>query len=383
MCLIVAVMIPGCSATPVNPDPEQLTSRRKTSWDHFGTLCSVVVFDDFTSAANNVRFESVWQDIYTMFTELERTISVGVPGSDIYRFNNARSGESVSISSLTAEIVREAMKMYFLSDGAYNPAVMPLVDLWGFSPRFSLSASGGEAMPYDRVRNRDGSFDLPDQRYVDAFVSLSDLSEVLLEGSSTEGYYLHKATADVEVDGRTYSLQIDLGGIGKGYAAEVGAEMLRQAGYEYGFVSVGMSSMQMLKRNVADTGAPDVEMWAVHVANPDDPQERFLTGFGKDTGVSTSGTYFARYYVEGREYSHIIDLSTGEPTTSDVVAVTIIGGNAGYIDALTTALCVMGSEKAVQFMDDHLQDYQVVLIVRRGDTLVLVTNMPDKNYILY
>ena len=376
-------MISGCIAPPVNPGPEQLTSRRKTSWDHFGTLCTAVVFDDFTSPAANAHFESVWQTIYDMFSELERTISVGVPGSDIHRFNNARSGDSVQISDLTAEIFREACAIYEASGGAYNPAVMPLVDLWAFSPRFSLSSSGGEAMPYDRVRNEDGSFPLPDQRYVDAFKILADFSGAVLEGNSVDGYSLHKNVSDIEVDGLLYSLQIDLGGIGKGYAARVGADMLKEAGYDYGFVSVGMSSMHVMKRNIADAGAPGGQMWAVHVANPDDPQERFLTAFGKDTGVSTSGTYFARYYVGGREYSHIIDPVSGEPTISDVVSATIIGGSASYIDALTTALCVMGSERAVEFMHTHLQDYQVVLIVRSRDGLELVTNIEEQDYILY
>lgn len=382
VCLAVVVVATGCGPR-ANPGPESLSSRRKTSWDHFGTMCSVVVYDDFTAPSAVLRFESAWQEVYDMFSELERTISVAITGSDIHRFNSARYGDAVPISELTAVIVKEAMDMFELTRGAYNPAVMLLVDLWGFSPRFSRAASPGEILSYDRTRNPDGSFPLPHPDYVAAFRQLSDFSGVVLSGDGVNGYYLHKKLPDVEVNGITYSLQIDLGGIGKGYAAKAAEGILRRNGYEHGFVSVGLSSLQLLKRDVSDPGAPEPKMWAVNVANPDNPQERFVTGFGRDAGVSTSGTYFARYYLEGREYSHIIDPYTGEPSEMDVASATIIGGNASYIDALTTALCVMGSERAAEFMNDHLGEYQVILVVRNGDALELVTNIPKGNYIAY
>lgn len=360
---------------------DKLSSKRKTSFDHFNTLCSILAYDDFTAAAAQERFEAAWQEVGAMLSRVENTLSVNIPDSDIYNFNEARSGESVEVSPITAEIVAEAIEMYNYTGGAYNPAVANLVDLWGFSPRFLNREA--KHMPYDRPRNENGSFDLPDSRYVEAFQALSDFSAVQLTRSGTGGYLLTKNAKDIEVDGVLYSLKIDLGGIAKGYAADKAAEIMRKNGYEYGFASIGLSSMKLLKRDVSDKEAKGDNMWSINISNPDDPSLRYMTGFGKDAGVSVSGTYDLRYFINGREYSHIIDPATGEPTASSIVSVSLWGGKASTDDALSTALCVMGREKATAFMNTYLKDYQVAFIAKTGGQLELVTNIPPEEYILY
>jgi thiamine biosynthesis lipoprotein len=364
-----------------NLNLEKLTSKRKTSYNHFNTICFAVVFDDFNSNSALARFENTWQEIDAMLTLLERKLSVNIVGSDIYKFNESKCGERVAISNLTGEIVSKAFEMYELTEGAYNPAVSNLVDLWGFSPRFLNNED--KKMPYDRQRNEKGSFDLPDKRYIEAFKALSDFSSVKLTRNESGGYYLTKNAKDIEVDGVLYSQKIDLGGIAKGYGADKATEILKKNGYEYGYVNLGLSSMSLLKRNVSDKGAPNDNMWSINMANPYNLSENYLTGFGKDAGVSTSGTYEVQYSINGREYSHIIDPNTGEPTKSDILSVSIWGGEASNADALTTALCVMGKEKAVEFMNTHLKDYRVAFIIRNGANLELVTNMTDGEYLLY
>lgn len=370
----------GCGIPLLKKDPKYLDSKRKTSFDYFGTVCFAVVYDDFGSKTAASRFETAWQEIKEMLAGLENSVSVDKPGSDIYRFNEAKNGESVAISPATAEIMAEAIKIYEFTGGAFNPAVANLVDLWGFSPRFRKDTD--KEMPYDRPRNEDGSFALPDRRYIDAFKRLSDFSEVKLGGDKKGGYTLTKTAKDIVIDGTTYSLKIDFGGIAKGYGADKAAAILKKHGYEYGYVNLGLSSMQLLKRNVSDEGAPSDNMWAVSVSNPNNKTKNYIDVFGKNTGVSTSGTYDVHYFVKGREYSHIIDARSGEPTESDIVSVTILGPNGAYDDALTTALCVMGEDKARDFMNTSLKDYSVAMIVRKGTELELVTNITSGGYSL-
>ncbi len=364
----------------VKINPKVLSSKRKTSYDHFNTVCFAVVFDDFSSTSARARFEQAWQEIDEMLTVLESKVSVNLVDSDIYRFNEAKHGESIAISTVTAEIVARAIDMYALTAGAYNPAVANLVDLWGFSPRFHNREA--KTVPYDRPRNEDGSFDIPDQRYIEAFKALADFSGVALNRNENGGYTLTKKVKDIELDGVLYSLRIDLGGIAKGYGADQAVEILKRHGYQYGLVNLGLSSMKLLERDVSDKDAPGENMWSISISDPDNPTENYLTGFGKNAGVSTSGTYEVQYTVGGREYSHIIDPSTGEPTQSDVVSATLWGGEAGNADALSTALCVMGKEKAIAFMDAYLKDYNVAMLVRNGGKLELVTNMAEGEYVL-
>jgi thiamine biosynthesis lipoprotein len=138
--------------------------------------------------------------------------------------------------------------------------------------------------------------------------------------------------------------------------------------------------MQLLERNVSDSGAPGTHMWAVSVSNPDDSAKLYMSTFAKDIGVSTSGTYDFRYSIGGREYSHIIDPGTGEPTRSEVASVTVLGKDAERADALSTALCTMDKTRARDFMDKTLKGYRVAMVVRGENGFELVTNMAPGDY---
>jgi len=194
----------GCNIPLLKKDPKSLDSKRKTRFDFFRTVCFAVVYDDFGSKAAASRFETTWQEIHTMLAELENSVSVDKPGSDIYRFNEAKYGESVTISPATAEIVAEAIKIFQFTGGAFNPAVANLVDLWGFSPR--LRKGSDKKAPYDRPQNEDGSFALPDKRYVAAFRRRSDFPAVELGRNRKSGFTLMKKARDIEIDGASYSL---------------------------------------------------------------------------------------------------------------------------------------------------------------------------------
>jgi thiamine biosynthesis lipoprotein len=373
----IVILFAGCSKT--DKDPSKLESKRKTSAQYFGTVSFAAVYDNFKDDRAAKRFEAAWAEITSMFADLEAAVSFDKPGSDIRAFNEARAGERVPVRSSTAEIITLAKKAYELTDGAFNPAVANLVDLWGFSPRFRNGT--GQSMPYDRPRRDDGSFYRPDKKYIDAFRRLSDFSAVKLEGNEKEGYFLRKGAENEKINGTTYSLKIDLGGIAKGYVAQKASEILRAHGYEYGYVNLGFSSIGLLKRTVSDKGAAAPNMWAVSVSNPDDKTMEFLSVYGKDIGVSTSGTYDVRYRVGDREYSHIIDGNTGEPTSSDVLSATVLCPDAGMADALSTALCVMGRAGAEAFMAEHGEGYRIALVVREGDKgLKLITNISGDGY---
>lgn len=375
------LFLSGCPAARTGPDPRKLESRRKTSFQYFGTVCFASVYDDFSSDSSRNRFEEAWQEITDMLARLEASASLDKAGSDLRRFNDARGGERVPVSATTADIIALARRLYEETGGAFNPAVANLVDLWGFSPRFRNKSD--LRMPYDRPSDEEGGFGLPDPRYVEAFRRLSDFSLVRLGGSAEEGYFLTKEASDIAIDGVPYSLKIDLGGIAKGYGADKAAAILEAFGYEYGYVNLGLSSMRLLKRNVSDEGAPGRNMWAVHISDPEDSAKDFLSLYGKDTGLSTSGTYDLSYSREGREYSHIIDGNTGEPTRSDILSVTVLGPDAASDDALSTALCVMGSEKAEDFMNTRMKGFKAAMIVRReSGRLDLVTNMKKGEYAL-
>ncbi len=383
--LLLTVLLLVGFAPHSDESPDTLQSKRRLSMDHFGTVSRAVVYDDFDSLQAVGHFNEAWDAIRAELTHLESTLSVDAADSDIARFNEAEYGDTIAVQPVTAKLIAVAQEVHEQTGGAYNPAVKHLVDLWGFSPR-TRSSDFSPQKPYDRTRNPDGSFDLPDERYIDAFRQLADFSGVILEGSEEDGYMLTKAVPCIELDGVRYSLSLDMGGIAKGYAAERGGAVLEEHGYSGGLMDVGSSSLQLLKRHVSVDGAPEEHMWGVRVGDPDGPSELYATAFASNAAVATSGTYLRRYTVDGREYSHIIDPRTGEPTTSSIVSVTMIGEDAAYIDAVSTALVVLPQEEAIALMEQELADWDVLMLARPsadGEPYRLITNMHPDEYIVH
>lgn len=291
--------------------------------------------------------------------------------SDIYRYNNAKQGQTVEISAETFEMLQIAREMYNDTDGAFNPAVYRLVDLWGFSSR--IYSYGNFGLPYDRVVTgeyfAEHGYPLPEQKYIDAFSDgkFTDYSENAVTLTQQDGkYYVTKNVAPAVVDGVEYQQWLDLGGIAKGYAVDGIRQMLDQRNLERYYVDAGSSS------SLYGLGYDGSEM-TLNLTDPFDPSAMFLPkmllGFyvGKSS-VSSSGQYVRKYTTNGVEYSHIIDGLTGAPAQTGVKEVLVVipqseGLWAGKGDCLTTALTVMGRQKTVDFVNGYLKERNITIVV--------------------
>ncbi|MGN0806519.1 MAG: FAD:protein FMN transferase [Candidatus Coproplasma sp.] len=321
-------------------------------------------------------FEKYTADLNAMLSEAENSLSSSIKTSCVYKFNEAAPGERVEIDKLTYEVLSLAKDIYTLTDGYYNPAVYYSVDLYGFAKR----ADGTLETVYDRDKNEDGSYPLPEDKYVTAFCSLAEGFSLLTLSEQDGSYYAVKPDRTVEVDGVTYSLKIDLGGIGKGWCADRAFEIMDEYFYEYGYFNFASSSMAFKKYAKNDSGT--------YTVSARDPRgiagESFFSIPVKDVCLSTSGDYEQYYEVDGVRYCHIIDPTTGSPIRTGVSSVTVVGGSAAEDDALTTALSAMGKERAVEFINTHLPDRTVVMLISAEDgSGEIITNAPDKIKITY
>ena len=336
-----------------------------TSLKFFNTNFGVTVFAD-KNKDGEVLERLFYDELCAVAEQVENLMSISVEGSDVSRYNRSAVGEKTQISELTAYVLGQALYYYEKTNGAYNPAVAQLVDLWGFSPRFKDVTITAEGKPYDRQKI-DGEYDaLPDEKYVTAFVSLTDLSDFEIERNG-EDYFITKTCPSVTVDGVEYTQALDLGGIAKGYVVDECVRILRENDYEYGYVNFGSSSLSLMY--YYDTDIMEDGSWKVSVASPTNRQPiiKFKTrGSDVGEGISTSGTYENCYFVDGKEYGHIIDPRTGRPTDNGTVSVTVSGGSAMGADALTTALCVMDLDTAIEFIGDELNGVAIIL-VRDGE----------------
>lgn len=328
---------------------------------YMGTDASLVLTTNFNDEEVEALANELWAETKSCLSQIERSISVNVESSYISKFNAADAGEKVQLDETSYTVLSLAKEVYELTGGYYNPAVYYSVDLYGFS-----SGTTRESMPYDR----DSYTILPDEKYITAFQTLSgSFSQIILE-SADGGYYATKPQTTVEVDGAVYALKIDLGGIGKGYAADIVGELITNYGFEYGYFNFGSSSIAVKNSYETEDGK-----WNLSFRDPrGSVNDSYLSAYVSDCCLSSSGDYEQYYLVDGVRYCHIIDPMTGSPIQTGIITATVIGGTAAENDALTTAIMAMGLEKAVDFINEELTGKKVVFVYESGENRYVIAN---------
>lgn len=255
---------------------------------------------------------------------LEDEISRTDENSEIYKLNH---GESSEVSEDTLDIVQSALDLAKESGGYFDPTVAPLSDLW-------------------QIGTDDAH--IPEQSEIDDAKALVGYDRVKIDGSS------------IDMDD---GMEIDLGGIGKGYAADHVVQIMNEYGVERAVIALG-GNVYVMGEKAADTG------WKVGISDPDDSTGYLGVLEVSSTSVVTSGDYERYFEEDGVRYCHIFDTSTGYPAQTDIRSVTIVDDNSTRADAFTTALFVMGYDKAVEFCAEH--DIEAVFVL--SDHTVHVTD---------
>ena len=179
--------------------------------------------------------------------------------------------------------------------------------------------------------------------------------------------HVHLSGGSARLDPGT---MIDLGGIAKGYTADRVAEIFQEHAVPRGKVELGGNILVIGDK-------PDGTAWRVGVQDPKHPDEADglvcvlnLT----DAFAVTSGSYQRYFEQDGKRYHHIIDPATGCPADSGLTSVTVVAdsarGNGTMCDALSTALFVMGEDKALDFWRSGVYDFQLVLVTEDGRVVV-------------
>lgn len=350
---------------------------RRQTMDYFSTVCMLTIYPE-----NNVDGQTIWQEVKATLARIEQAVSVSDASSDVARFNTLQFGEETAVSSDTAAMLKIAMLIHEQTDGLYDPTVYPLIDLWGFSPRFNEQVYT-LSMPYDRAYVN-GLLPLPEEKYIEALRQLVQLRSVTLTERDGQ-FFLRKDIPPVTVDGVTYQAMLDLGGIAKGYACDRVLALLRERGCTMGYFVCGGSSMALLSRPDAD-GA-----YALTLRKPRKgagSASHYATLRARDTTLSTSGDYSHSFVSDGIIYCHIIDPRTGYPINMPdetgiqhgIASATLLCPSAAYGDALTTALCILGPQEAEDFLK-RIPSCTVVMAAYTSDekTFQVFTNAsPDE-----
>lgn len=266
--------------------------------------------------------EQIVEGAQKSIEDYERLWSVTSPGSEIYKINNS-GGKAVVVSDETIELIEFALEMSLETDGALNPAIYPLLSLWGFTKEENY---------------------VPSESEINSLLKNVDCSTVKLDDNAV-----------IVPD----NIMLDFGSVGKGFVGDKITEQLQHQGIKSALLDIG--------GNVQAIGTkPDGEAWKIGLRNP--MNEGILGVLSvSDLSVVTSGNY-ERYFVDdnGKRYGHIIDPASGYPVENDLLSVTIIGEKGRQCDALSTALFVMGFDKAIEFFKDN-GGFEMILVKNNGE----------------
>lgn len=358
------------------------------SVDVYSSSLSFAIGSDSLSAeqlALRGKLVALFDDVHNFITTVDNLANTQYDGSelpnggklplsDVVRYNRAEQGAVLQIDEHTYNMLNIAQQMYTLTDGAFDPAVYRLVDLWGFSSRIYSEGNFENGPAYDREVSAEvfwnNGYPLPDEKYIRAFSdpSFTDFSpEAVTLSRDGDACYVTKnvAAAHAEGDSADYQQWIDLGGIAKGYAVDGIKQMLAESELNFTRFDVDAGTSSIAFEGQAAMGVSDA-------FNPDSalfPTALFSLQL-KDASVSTSGQNVRKYTVDGVEYAHILDGVTGAPAQTGVKSVTVVipDGDEPYPaakgDCLTTALTVMGREGIVRFANGELKDLGIKFVVQ-------------------
>lgn len=366
-CLAALMCISGCQT-------DNYIRYNRIYPDLFGTAATLQLFGDFSSSSAQSEAKQFGDELALTLSALSDSLSASDKSSYVYAFNEANAGDAVEIDETLYALLGIALDMYDETGGYFNPGVWYSVDLYGFSVR-----ADEEDAPYDR----DYESELPDENYgeyITAFQELAGEFENIVLYQSNGKYYAVKPEKTVTVAGISYALKIDLGGISKGYAADIADKMIDDAGYEYALFNFGSSTMTI---NASYTSQD--ELWELTYVKPrpdDGSEEYYLSLRVRDAAVSTGGDYMQYYEIDGQRYCHIINPETGRPIETGITTATVVGGTAAENDARTTAICAMGVKSAVEYINEIKdKELKITFVYEDGaGGLHIVTNMAEDEY---
>jgi len=262
------------------------------------------------------------QQMQARIEELERTLSKTMEDSDVARLNRKRSLPLSELSAETQSLLKTARQISAETDGCLDVTLGALSNLWGFG-------SDNQQVP-----------------------SSEELEDALS----------HSGQANLLLTADTVSLQngvlLDLGAIAKGYATDEAISLLRERGVQNAMLSLG--------GNVYVLGQIDGRDWKVGIADPAHPNQLAGTLTLSNKAVVTSGDYQRCFEQDGVRYHHIFDPFTGYPADNELASVTVIHDSATLADGYSTALFVMGLDRAMQFV--RAQDgMEAVFITHNGE----------------
>ena len=271
--------------------------------------------------------DEVLKKLEDKINELDDMLSTGKETSEVSRLN--RGGEAV-LSPTMANLVKRSLDIYKKTDGLFDITIYPLMELWGFPTK---------------------NYRVPSEKDIEEKLKLVGSDKIDFNEETRKISFKNKG------------MEIDFGGIGKGYITDELVKILTDEKVESAIINLGGNVFGFRKK-------PDGSLWNIAIRDPNEPDKYMAAIRLEDSAVITSGGY-ERYFEEnGIIYHHILDPRTGKPSESGLKSVSIISKDGTLADALSTSLFIMGEEKAIGYWKENGSNFDILLMTNDNRLLV-------------
>lgn len=318
LAILALTMLVGCRDQQIHRASETLAGRT------MGTSYTV----KFIPKEDTLDLTEVSRQVVTELEKVNAQMSTYRADSELSRFNRSQSTDWFTVSLETAQVVELALQYHQLTDGSFDVTVGPLVDLWGFGP-------APEPMQ------------TPTQQQIAEIMPLVGSGKLQVRMDPPA---LRKTVA---------GLRVDLSAIAKGHGVDRVAAVLDSIGIADYFVEIGG---EIRTRGYRHDGQP----WQVGIERPNRNQREVHQVIGlSNQSMATSGDYRNVIQLDGQEFSHFMDPSTGRPVPFEIASVSVIADNCAVADAIATGLMAAGFQKATKLIEKH--NWATLLLVRRSE----------------
>lgn len=285
---------------------------------HMGTLVTITSVAPSEKTANvaiNAGFDEI--------KRLEQLLSTWIPTSELSRVNASAGQNPVRVAHDTFTVVQRSLELAEITDGAFNIAIGPAVDAWNVTEQQRI----------------------PEAHELEALRPRTDLKGLHTD-AQTQTIYLEQP-----------GMRIDVGGIGKGYAADQAVVAMKKAGASAGVVA--------LSGDIKTFGQlPGGNKFPVGIQHPRREGEVLVFLDLQDEAISTAGDYERFFERDGVRYHHILDPATLQPAHG-AQSVTVVAKDGVWADGLDTGIFVMGPERGMELVE-HLENVEAVIVDAEG-----------------
>lgn len=299
-----------------------ISSYKSKSGFFLGTYINIKIYDNPN--------DELFNNVFSILKDIENKMSVNLPNSEISRINK-KSGESeTKVSPETFNVIKKGKFYSQLSKGNFDISIGPLVKLWGIGSNHAK---------------------LPSLEEIKTAKNKICYDHILLDENNSTIKLKNKG------------MQIDLGGIAKGYAADKVAEYLTEKGIKSAILDLG-GNIYALGNN------PNNDAWNIGIQNPMEPRGEHLGILSiNNKSIVTSGVYERYFEKDGKKYHHILSPFTGYPVENSLVSTTIISDKSIDGDALSTTIFALGIEDGLKLIES-LKNVDAILVNNKKEVFI-------------